>query len=559
MKKLTLIFSLILAVGFASAQHTIEIVLKTDNYGSETTWEVVNTVNSAVLASGGPYTDASLVQTIAPIDVDGTGCYAFIIYDEYGDGICCSYGTGYFEVYYDDVLIGDGGEFGAEASVQGMGEGCPQNEIEIIDITMSPYAITSNNVNVSGKVVSNGVSLTSFDVTYKINDGEFVTTFNKTCNVSMGGEVSFTHDIPANFDADGTYTVTVFVSNPNGFADDENDNTMTHQLISNTNSTSRKVLLEQFSTGACINCPAATTNLTSWTSSRPNIIWVTHHAGYYTDPMTIQENTDLLVYFNDGGDTYAPAAMLDRYFLSPAGDPGPVFFPASTYTPALMDERLDFPAFVTVEMEGVYNPDTRQIDLTVSGEFVGNVFGNSYRLSVYIIEDGIVGTQTGVTGSYTHNHVMRDAISATFGDAGAIAAGTTGTTYTKSYTYTHNAAWVPENLSVIAFVTNWGSNVNDREVLNAEKIHLTDLISSSNDINAQNFMVYPNPANDVLNVNFAEGAKIQIVNNLGQVVYSVENAQEFNKIDVSAFEAGSYFVKITKDNSVTNHKVVLVK
>ena len=31
------------------------------------------------------------------------------------------------------------------------------------------------------------------------------------------------------------------------------------------------------------------------------------------------------------------------------------------------------------------------------------------------------------------------------------------------------------------------------------------------------------------------------------------------KLDVSAFEAGSYFVKITKDNVVTNHKVILVK
>jgi hypothetical protein len=154
---------------------------------------------------------------------------------------------------------------------------------------------------------------------------------------------------------------------------------------------------------------------------------------------------------------------------------------------------------------------------------------------------------------------MRDAISATFGDAGVITAGTNGTTYTKNYTYTHNAAWVPANLSIVAFVNNWGTSVNDREVLNAEKIHLTDLISSSNDINAQNFMIYPNPANDVLNVNFVEGASIQIVNNLGQVVYSVANAQEFNKIDIAAFEAGSYFVKITKDNSVTNHKVVLVK
>jgi hypothetical protein len=46
-------------------------------------------------------------------------------------------------------------------------------------------------------------------------------------------------------------------------------------------------------------------------------------------------------------------------------------------------------------MEGVYNPVTRQLDLTVSGEFVGDAAGSNLRLSVYIIEDGIVGTQIG--------------------------------------------------------------------------------------------------------------------------------------------------------------------
>lgn len=563
MKKLALLFSLVLMISISYAQHTISMTLVTDRYASETTYELVNTLTDEVLASGGPWSDLSAtgttVRTIAPVDVDGTGCYAFYIYDAYGDGICCSYGSGYFEVYYDAVLVGEGGSFGAVGSVVGMGEGCPQNEIELVDITMPDYSITGQNYSVTGTVLSNGVATTSFDVTYKIDDGEFVTEYTHTCNISMGGTTNFTHNIPVTFDTDGTYVITVTVSNPNGFADDESDNTLTHTIISNTGHTPRKVLLEQFSTGQCPNCPAATTNITSWLSTRPDVIWITHHAGYYTDPMTVSENTELLVFFNDGGATYAPACQLDRKFLSPDGDPGPIFFPGN-YTPGLIDSRIETPAFVTVEMEGIYNPDTRELDLTVSGEFVGNVADQDLRLSVYIIEDGIVGTQSGVTGSYTHNHVMRDAISATFGDAGVIANGNVGTTYTKTYTYTHNAAWVPENISIVAFVNNWdASDVNNRAILNAAKMHINDFISSTNDVNADNVMVFPNPANDVLNINFAEGANIQIVNNLGQIVLNIDNAKESNKLDVSAFEAGSYFVKITKDNVVTNHKVILVK
>jgi len=71
--------------------------------------------------------------------------------------------------------------------------------------------------------------------------------------------------------------------------------------------------------------------------------------------------------------------------------------------------------------------------------------------------------------------------------------------------------------------------------------------------------VFPNPANDNLNINFVEGSHIQILNNLGQIVLTIENAQEYNIVDVSNLDAGYYSVKITKNNTVTNHKVVLMK
>lgn len=565
MKKFTLLFSLLLAVGFVVAQHTITMTLVTDRYASETTYELVNTLTDEVLASGGPWTNLSATgqtnRPIAPVEVDGTGCYAFYVYDSYGDGFCCQYGNGSYSVSYDGILKGQGSQFAAVASVLSMGEGCPANEIELTEITTFTYANTGQNTSIKGTVKNNGTGLTSFDVRYKINDGEFVATQNVTCNLTtMGSIKTFIHNIPAVFPTDGVYSVTVEVSNPNGVADITTDNTLTKDLVAYTNSVSRKVLMEHFSTAQCINCPAATANLTNWTNARPNIIWVTHHAGFYTDPYTIPVNTQLLSFYNDGGSTYAPGIMLDRTLLSPDGDPGPVFFPQTSYTPGLMNSSLAVPAFVSVNMSGNFNPDSRQLTLTVSGEFVGDVVETNLKLSAYIIEDGIVGSQSGATGAYTHNHVMRGAISANYGDAGVITSNTAGTTYTKTYTYTVNSSWVPANLSIVAFVNNWDpSNVNNRQVLNSEKIRLTDIVSSSDDINAQMFMVFPNPANDVLNINFVEGANIQIINNLGQIVLNIKNAQEYNKLDVSAFPAGSYFVKITKDNTVTNHKVILVK
>ena len=48
----------------------------------------------------------------------GTGCYEFIIYDDFGDGICCSQGQGQFQVIAQDGSVyGEGGNFDDEDQV----------------------------------------------------------------------------------------------------------------------------------------------------------------------------------------------------------------------------------------------------------------------------------------------------------------------------------------------------------------------------------------------------------------------------------------------------------
>lgn len=105
----------------------IQINILTDNYGSETTWELVEQ-GVGVVASGGPYDNATLYEI--EVCVSAASCYDFTIYDAYGDGICCSYGEGYYEVYYVDspggtpVLVGSGGAFADSETVAFIGGGC---------------------------------------------------------------------------------------------------------------------------------------------------------------------------------------------------------------------------------------------------------------------------------------------------------------------------------------------------------------------------------------------------------------------------------------------------
>jgi len=91
----------------------ISVDILTDDYGDETTWEVTDGSNN-VVASGSGYSDNTQYNIPACL---ADGCYTFTIYDSYGDGICCGFGTGDYEVLSPagDVM-GSGAEFADDES-----------------------------------------------------------------------------------------------------------------------------------------------------------------------------------------------------------------------------------------------------------------------------------------------------------------------------------------------------------------------------------------------------------------------------------------------------------
>ena len=91
-------------------------ILKTDNYGSETTFKFFAPDGSVVL-SGGPFTNASILREFAFLPPT-TGCYRLEVYDAFGDGINAGYGTGYFQLNdaEGNQIFKDNGKFGAQAT-----------------------------------------------------------------------------------------------------------------------------------------------------------------------------------------------------------------------------------------------------------------------------------------------------------------------------------------------------------------------------------------------------------------------------------------------------------
>lgn len=73
------------------------------------------------------------------------------------------------------------------------------------------------------------------------------------------------------------------------------------------------------------------------------------------------------------------------------------------------------------------------------------------------------------------------------------------------------------------------------------------------------FTVYPNPVNNVLNIETKqtiEVSSVSIYNQLGQLVLVIPNAKNTKSVDVSSLSSGNYFVKINSDKGTSNTKFI---
>ncbi len=69
--------------------------------------------------------------------------------------------------------------------------------------------------------------------------------------------------------------------------------------------------------------------------------------------------------------------------------------------------------------------------------------------------------------------------------------------------------------------------------------------------------IYPNPSTGIVNINNVAGSTVLVYNVLGEVVSSIENANQFNAIDLSTYTNGTYVVKVLTNNNIITKKIVL--
>jgi len=81
----------------------LEYEIVHDDYPVDITWELANSDGEIIEEGGSGTTEMFCLPS--------NDCYAFTIYDSYGDGICCDYGEGSYTLTWDGSVIGGGNDF----------------------------------------------------------------------------------------------------------------------------------------------------------------------------------------------------------------------------------------------------------------------------------------------------------------------------------------------------------------------------------------------------------------------------------------------------------------
>ena len=358
------------------------------------------------------------------------------------------------------------------------GDQLPLHNLRLLSLSApETYIVLRGTMTVTGTVKNIALqTITGFDVETRFDCTDKVYQSHVDLTLASQEEGEFSYTIEPDIQDVGQGTVTVTITRLNEGEDDNlDDNTQSRTFDIVAEDFTRRVLLEEFTTEMCSNCPRVANflhNILEMDDYEDKVVAVCHHAGYYTDWLTIQSDNDLLWYFNDGGSTYAPAMMLDRWTTDPSGTT-PVFIPGSQNDlKGAIDYCLQQPAFVSVNMQAKYDKEENVVNVLVQGSrSKENLTVNPARITVWLVEDNILAHgQAGAGNSWTHQHTGRD-INKTWGE---VIKWQDDGSYTYSCKFRVRNDYKPENLSVAAMIFDYDEDVAKNIVANANQVPVTE-------------------------------------------------------------------------------------
>ncbi len=335
--------------------------------------------------------------------------------------------------------------------------------------------------------ISNTVNkeVNSFDFVVYAEDKE---QYRETVSLEKPLKKGQSHNIFFNdiqLSAEGSYDVVYTIENINGTEKDDSESDSRVEVSTHVSSefVDKVVMLEMFSGTMCANCPTGHKYLHEATDKlgAEKYVWAIHHAGYNASELTVDGSYDAVSFYGSTM-TYAPGSMLDRINLlnvgvtTSAGATGPVFSVNEVGSRGVLENYMEVVqknmSPIALDVDFTLNAETRKLDVTVSGDLLGDFAAGNLRVGVITIEDNIRGTQAGVAGKYMHTHIIRSFLTDAFGDVVSVSGGKINATFSQEL----KEKFVLDNMRLAVWVGKNAktSDINSFEIYQAYEVKLTD-------------------------------------------------------------------------------------
>ncbi len=448
----------------------------------------------------------------------------------------------------------------------------------LASVDIPRYVQAGQEFDLKGVVSNEGSTpINSFRVTYTVDGGVEQSYSVVGQNITLGNTYSFTHPTAIVLQDIGSHEIVTTVDNVNGGTDlDPTNNVLSKTVGAVTFVPTKKVLAEEATGTWCGWCVRGICFMDYMAETYPETwIGVAVHNG---DPMVNAVYDDAIAGIIPGFAGY-PSVTSDRT----AGDSDPSELEAG------YQRRLSAISPATLDIVNyAWNPDTRLVEFDLQSEFVADI-NSELRFGVIFVEDSLTGTTSqwnqanyyagGSNGAMCgfesmpstipaaqmhYDHVAREILDSPFGTEGSLPTEIAlGSVITYHYSYTIPEGWNYDKLHIVGFLLDMTTG----EVMNANN-EISTYVGINSPVFEQGVSVYPNPANDFVNISFMlnnpEVTSAEIFDLFGKKVTAVTGheyaaGQNLIRISTEGIANGMYLVKLQVGNRVITRKISVIR
>lgn len=378
----------------------------------------------------------------------------------------------------------------------------------------------------------------------------------------------------------GIYTLIVTVTAPNGEDDaDPGDNTFVKKIVVMREQPEKQLLLEKFTGTWCGHCPKGDVVLKNRISRDYGYNLVSIHQG---DVMATDEGNKIIDLMANG----YPSMMIDRHKF--AGQSKHAVLDYINWE-NFIQKKDKSPTPVDVSFTAVIKNTERLVEVKAEIDFIASTFG-VFKVLCYVTENNVSGgaqyNQANYANTdpnwielnglgnpivgYVHNNVLRMLEGGAWGsllETPEIIA--KNDNFNATFVFNLPDEYNADEIEIIVAVIEEYDGATDAEALNSRRRKLTSGTSVRNDLAANTFNIFPNPAVDFIEIilpnEFSRNATISIFDIMGNRVYSKRNIgdERSENIRISLAEInlaqGVYSIVFEQGNHVKTKTFVIKK